>query len=1155
MKRLLVQLSELGVKLQLDGGDLRVTAPQGVLTAELRQALREHKASLVEGLRAKVAIDEPPVIEPDPAHAHEPFPLTELQHAYWMGRMGRIGGLALGQVATHLYMEYDSPGLDVPRLQAALNRLIQRHGTLRTIVDGDGQQRVLLEVPPYRITVADLSDAPPDIAQRAVDAVRAELSHQVFPADRSPLFDIRITRLPTLRQRLHLSLDLLILDNHSIHLFLREWMRLYANPALAIAPIGIAYRDCVLAERRWRESAAYQRAHAYWMAKVDALPAAPQLPLRWSAAPADSGRFVRRGGRLDAARWQRLKAAARSHGLTPSGLVMALYAEVLARWSASPQFTINLTLDNRPPLHADVPQVLGNFSSLLLQEVDRSDSRQPLLAFAQGLQKRFLANYEHRQVCGVSVMREWSKRRRNPAGAAMPVVFTSALAGEDEGQGEQVFGPRIHTESQTSQVWLDHVALEEGGSLCFEWYSADAVFEPAVVDAMFDVYRGLIERLGDDPSLLHGHDLLPLPQAMQRRRDLVARTAGDLPQRPLHAAFVEQARQRPDAIALVAPGRSMTRGQLLAESAAVAEWLQQAGVQPGRPVAVAGRKGWEQVVAAIGVLLAGAAYLPVDADLPPRRQLELLRIGEVRHVLAQAGALDDVAHQGDWAVHEIRAGQAGQAGGSAATGFSAALERSLERSLQQPLEQLAYVIFTSGTTGVPKGVMIDHRGAANTVMHINRMVNAGADSRVLAVSSLSFDLSVYDIFGVLGAGGSLVLPDPAKGHDAQHWRELVVQHGVTLWNSAPQLMQMLMDSFGAGDATPLAALRHVLLSGDFIPLALPQRIKDRAAQASVIALGGATEASIWSNFHVVDGVQPGWASIPYGRALPNQTMAVHDHAMRLCPDQVKGRIFIGGIGLAMGYWQDAAKTDERFVRHPQTGERLYHTGDIGRYAADGDIIIIGREDSQVKIRGHRVELGEIEAALRAHPSIKQAVASVTGAPPELVAHIELAFGAPEPTAAAVQDHLREHLPGHMLPQHLLFVPRLPVSANGKVDRQALPALTQHAAAPRALVAPRSDIERRIVEVWSRIFIGVDIGVTDDFFELGGDSLLLTQLLRELNEAMPFPVDVGQLYRSQTPEMLARLYASLAPDATHESPQSAPGMAEQAPHGAPIELLA
>jgi pyochelin synthetase len=1149
MKRLLVQLSELGVKLQLDGEDLRITAPQGVLTAELRQALREHKASLVEALGAKkAAIDEPPPIEPDPAHAHEPFPLTELQHAYWMGRMD---GLALGQVATHLYTEYDSPGLDVPRLEAALNRLIQRHGTLRTIVDSGGLQRVLPEVPPYRITVADLSDAPPHAAQPAVDAVRAELSHQVFQTDRWPLFDIRITQLPQARQRLHLSLDMLILDNHSIHLFQREWMRLYADPALAMAPIGVAYRDCVLAERRWRESAAYQRANAYWMAKVDSLPAAPQLPVRRSAAPADSGRFVRRGGRLDAARWQRLKAAAQSHGLTPSSLVMALYAEVLARWSASPQFTINLTLDNRPPLHEDVHQVLGNFSSLLLQEVDRGDSQQTLLAFAQGMQRRFLVNYEHRQVCGVSVMREWSKRRRHPAGAAMPVVFTSALAGEDEAHGEQVFGPRIHTESQTSQVWLDHVALEEGGSLCFEWYSADAVFEPAVVDAMFDAYRGLIERLGDDPSLLHGRDLLPLPEAMQRRRDLVARTADELPQRPLHAAFVEQAHTQPDAIALVAPGRSMTRGQLLAESAAVAEWLHQAGVQPGQPVAVVGRKGWEQVVAVYGVLLAGAAYLPVDADLPPRRQLELLRIGEVRHVLAQAGALGDLAHQGDWAVHEIHAGQAGQAGGSAAIGLSAALERSL----QQPLDQLAYVIFTSGTTGVPKGVMIDHRGAANTVLHVNRMVNAGADSRVLAVSSLSFDLSVYDIFGALGAGGSLVLPDPAKGHDAQHWRELVVQHGVTLWNSAPQLMQMLMDSFGTGDATPLAALRHVLLSGDFIPLTLPQRIRDRAAQARVISLGGATEASIWSNFHVVDGVQPGWASIPYGRALPNQTMAIYDHAMRLCPDEVKGRIFIGGIGLAMGYWQDAAKTDERFVRHPQTGERLYHTGDMGRYAADGDIIIIGREDSQVKIRGHRVELGEIEAALRTHPSIKQAVASVTGAPAELVAHIELAFGAPEPTAAALQAHLREHLPGHMLPQHLQFVPRLPVSANGKVDRQALPALTEHAAAPRVLVAPRNDTERRIVEVWSRIFIGVDIGVTDNFFELGGDSLLLTQLLRELNEAMPFPVDVGQLYRSQTPEMLARLYESGERNPAHGDPLSAPGAAKQALDSAPVELLA
>jgi len=1140
MKNLLAELNGLGVKLRLDGDELHVNAPQGVLTDALRQRLRLHKEDILCLLRSSdVAEQALPSLAPDAGGRAEPFPLTDLQHAYWLGRDSTM---EMGGVATHLYVELDGDALDIERLNHALCRMIDRHDMLRAVVGGDGMQRILPVVPRYRIGVTDVSGATPEAAERAALATRDELSHQVLPADRWPLFDVRATLLPAARVRLHVSLDLLILDAWSIFLFFKEWHALYQAPESARPAFDISFRDYVLAEQRIQGTPAHQRALAYWMERVERLPAAPDLPLRAALSARKSPRFSRREARLDKARWEQLRGVARTRGLTPSGLLLACYAEVLARWSTTPHFTLNVTVSNRLPLHQQVNSLLGDFTALLMQEVDLRDSGATFLQRARRLQQQFLADVDHREVSGVTVMREWAKRRGSGLQATMPVVFSSGLtwSGEEEPGDLEQFGKKVYSVSQTSQVWLDHHVMELNGDLVCIWDAADAVFEEGVLDAMFDAYRTLIERLAGDEALWDSRDIVPLPAAMQQRRDAANDTQAALPQQRLHAGFVGQAHREPHAVALLSPARTMLYGELLAESTAVADWLLRSGVRPGQPVAIVMRKGWEQVVAVLGTLLAGGAYLPVDADLPAQRQLELLRIGESAHILAQPGAVRAEIDTGAWRIHVVRAGATGDYGTAHA------------RSLAAPLDEPAYVIFTSGTTGVPKGVVTSHRGAANTVDHINRLYGVGEQDRVLAVSSLSFDLSVYDIFGLLAAGGALVLPDYGKGHDPVHWRDLAARYRVTLWNSAPQLLRMLMDSVVSGQAAGQAEeapLRTVLLSGDFIPLDLPDRVRRHYTQAQVVSLGGATEASVWSIYHPVREVDPAWASIPYGKALPNQTVAVYDQAFRVCPDHVKGRIHIGGIGLAIGYWRDKDKTAARFVTHPRTGERLYDTGDLGRYAPDGNIVILGRDDGQVKIRGHRVELGEIEAVLRRHPSIRNAIVALTDGAAEmrqLVAYIEFSEHGLALPAQAVQHYLAEYLPDYMVPRIVAALDRIPVSANGKIDHQALPVVSDEVLGTLSTrVAPRNEVEQAILEVWSRVVSGLEIGVTDNFFDIGGDSVLATQLVRELNAGMAFGLEMHELFEHLTIESLAMLYQQLqAAVAAQPAPETTAPVAPQ-----------
>ena len=983
MKEILHSAMRAGVKFHLDGEELRISAPPGAMDDALRQKIRDIKAGLIELLRANASLPSSaglPAVEHDPQQRHAPFPLTDVQHAYWMGRKNLA---ELGNVATHFYFELDCPQLDIARFNQALCRLIDRHEMLRAIMTDDGLQQILPSVPAFDIVLHDVAGESEAGAEKRVMQLREQMSHEVRPANQWPLFDVQASAMPNGHTRLHLSLDMLILDGWSMFLMFSEWFQLYRSPALSLPALQLSYRDYVIAERKLLEGAAYQRARDYWMKRIDTLPPAPDLPIV-THAPSATPRFSRRRERVERARWSRLKEQARANGLTASGLLLAVYAEVLARWSGSAHFTLNLTLFNRLPLHPEVMHLLGDFTSLVMVEVDHREPGTSFLQRAQQLQHRLMDDLEHREFSGVEVLRESNHRRHTGMQAVMPVVFTSALVlggkgNEDAGLVEQ-FGPMVYGVSQTPQVWLDNQIMEVNGDLVFNWDAVDAMFEQGVLDAMFGSFLQALQCLADEDALWSQASVLALPGAMQARREAANATATPAQMQLLHADFLAWAAKTPDAPAVITASRTLNYRQLLAESVAVANRLHAQGVQPGELVAVMMQKGWEQVVAVLGTLIAGAAYMPVDAALPRARQLSLLEIGEVRFVLTQPGlppASERGAFEERYALLDV------------APGSAAPMAADVPPARQMPAD-LAYVIFTSGTTGVPKGVAIDHQAACNTITHINRMHRVGPADRVLAVSSLSFDLSVYDIFGLLGAGGALVIPEHGQHLDAVAWKKAITEHDVTLWNSAPQSMRMLMDTFGP-DERSAAPLRTVLLSGDWIPLELPARIATHYANARVTSLGGATEASIWSNFYAVDTVDPAWVSIPYGMPLPNQNMWVLDHQMSPCPDHVIGRIFIGGTGLARGYWRDAEKTAARFVTHPRTRERLYDTGDLGRYAQDGNIIFLGRDDNQVKIRGHRVELGEIAAVLRHHPDVEEAAVIATG-PKErraLIGYIQL----------------------------------------------------------------------------------------------------------------------------------------------------------------------
>lgn len=563
-------------------------------------------------------------------------------------------------------------------------------------------------------------------------------------------------------------------------------------------------------------------------------------------------------------------------------------------------------------------------------------------------------------------------------------------------------------------------------------------------------------------------------------------TAVSYPQhKTLIDLFDDQVALTPDKEAVIHDGRRITYRQLDEMANRLANHIEDAGLPLHAPVCLVADKSLEQVWGVLGILKAGGHYIPVKGSLPENRLNELILQTAAPMVLSLPAYMDKIAQHTGIQVITLTEGKF-------------ATEATAHKKKQIADTELAYIIFTSGSTGKPKGVMIDHRGAVNTLYDMNARFNITGDDKIFGISDLNFDLSVYDIFGIFACGATLVLPLEEERYDPQIWIRYVEEEQITVWNSVPQIVNLLIDRQEETNSNQIASIHTYFMSGDWIPLDLPDRIKALKSDAKVFSLGGATEGSIWSIYYPVGQTDPSWKSIPYGYPLGNQEMYVLDSDLHPCPLNVPGDIYIGGVGVAKGYHNDPEKTAASFIYHPGMQKQLYRTGDLGAQHPDGYMVFLGRKDGQVKINGFRVELGEIETTLQLSDLVRQCV--VTAVEDAHRNKRLVAYVVPADTfdKQAIQSHLQAYLPDYMVPSLFIQIDKVPLSANGKVDHKALPPVEMSSFAGREHVPPQDEIERQLADIWSQLLGIAEPGIHDDFFEAGGNSLIIIQLSHKIN---------------------------------------------------------
>ncbi|MFK3651158.1 amino acid adenylation domain-containing protein [Lysobacter enzymogenes] len=1066
-------------------------------------ALAAHVDASVKGDAAPESI---PVVARDGA-----LPLSWSQHRLWF--LGRLDPAA--SAAYHMNAALNIRGkLDRAALRTALDRIVARHEILRTVFveeRGEPRQSILPASVGFALRDYDLRHLDP--AVRAMTMAEHGAAEAMMPFDLAagPLIHGRLLRLGEEEHVLLVTQHHIVSDGWSIGVLVRELGELYAalrsgsNDGLPELPVQ--YADYAAWQRERLSGERLRALTEFWRGHLLGAPVLLELPTDRPRPPQQSYDGGSVAVKLPAATVDGVRALARARGATPFMVLLSAWASLLSRLSGQDDVVVGTPVANRE--HAQTERLIGFFVNTLALRVNLAGapSASELLARVKTVA---LDAYEHQQLPFEQVVDALQPARSL---SHSPLFQTMLSLNNTPGDAELTLRDLQLTPLAThlSKIRFDlSLALEDRGEeIVGELEYASDLFERATIERYAGYFVRLLEGMVADPGCAVGR-LPMLPEAERAQvLDAFNATALEYPRgRLLHQGFEAQVRSTPDAVALVCGERSLSYAELNRRANRIAHRLIALGVGADDRVAISLPRDESLVIAVLGVLKSGAAYVPLDPNYPAERlsymladsaPMALLSRPELAERLGEINVPLLSPEQDDQPDHDP------QVAGAKAS-------------------DLAYVIYTSGSTGQPKGVAIEHRNANNFVAWANASFSAEQLRETLFSTSLNFDLAVYELFAPLSVGATIHVVRDVLATDAGS--------AVTLINTVPSGIQALVNS----DGVP-TTVRTINLAGEPLKRALVEQLFAKTEVDTVANLYGPTETTTYSTWVAMDRAS-GFAS-HIGRPVANTQVYIVDAYLQPVPVGVVGEIYIAGDGVARGYLDRPELTAERFLRDPFSqveGARMYKTGDLGRWRADGVIEYLGRNDFQVKIRGFRIELGEIESRLSQCEGVREAVVLAREDVPgdqRLVAYVVADDGA-DVSAATLRAQLSRHLAEFMLPSAYVRLDALPQTPNGKLDRKALPAPDETAVIRREYAAPQGETETALAAIWAELLGLERVGRHDQFFELGGSSLVITRLGFEIKQRYGIAAHIGDLYASNTLKDMAAFIDRQTPRARSEA---------------------
>ncbi len=1068
-------------------------------------------SALAARIRAASGSRAPP-LRPTPRTG--PLPLSFAQQRLWFLHQLHPTSAAYNLPAT-LRLEGE---LNAEALRLSFEHLVRRHEPLRTTFtphQGDALQ-VIHPASRWELPRVDLSPLPEDT--RHAEALRLAGQEALRPFDLTtgPLLRTTLLRLSEREHLLLVTQHHIVSDGWSIGVLVREVAALYESlqagqePRLPALPIQ--YADYAVWQREWLKGEPLQEQVDWWKKHLAGAPHALELPTDRPRPPVQSSRGASLPVHLPAPLTEPLRALCQREGATPFMALLATFQLLLSRHSGQEDVLVGTPIANRT--QGETEPLIGFFVNTLAMRA-RVRGHESFRALLAQVRASTLSAFEHQHLPFEKLVEELHPPRDLSRTPIVQVLFALQNAPASEPRLPGLALQTLPTGSASSKYDLELYLSEAPDGLRGSFVYNTDLFERATVERLAGHLQVLVEALTTQPDA--PVSALPLLTGAERQQVLVEWNGARTPYPPdalIHTLIEEQARRTPGAVALRFEDTSLTYGELDARANQLAHHLRGLGVGPEVRVGVCLERSLELVVALLGTLKAGGAYVPLDPTYPPERLSWMFEDARPAVLLVQerllpglpANAARVVCLDSGWdevARHPVRPPE----------------------PLATP-DNLAYVIFTSGSTGRPKGAMNTHRGVCNRLLWMRDAHGLGPGDTVLQKTPFSFDVSVWEFFCPLVVGARLVLARPGGHQDPAYLVRLITREEVTTLHFVPSMLQAFLEEPEVGRCT---ALRRVVCSGEALPVDLETRCLQRLPGVGLHNLYGPTETAVEVTFHACEPKE-GQRSVPIGRPLANTSIRVLDAHLRPVPVGVAGELYIGGVQVGRGYLARPGLTAERFIPDPfaeTPGARLYRTGDVARWLPDGELEYLGRNDFQVKVRGLRIELGEIESALEQHEAVQQAVVLAREDVPgdkRLVAYVvPTASVGLEPTE--LRAFLHQRLPEYMVPTALLVLQSLPLTPSGKVDRKALPAPDGTHLARSPYVAPRDEVERTLAGLWAQVLHVERVGVHDNFFSLGGDSLLGLRVVSQARQA-GLDVTIRQLLQFQTVAGLAAAVGTL-----------------------------
>ncbi|AFZ23801.1 amino acid adenylation enzyme/thioester reductase family protein [Cylindrospermum stagnale PCC 7417] len=1023
-------------------------------------------------------------------------PLSFTQQQLWFINQLRPGTPAYNiAVAVHLKKQ-----LNVSALVLSLNEIIQRHQILRTsfeIVAGEPVQKVA-DVVKLTLPEVDLRHFPDEQQQSELQKLSQQAAKISFDLAQAPLLQVKLLHLPA-ESILLLTLHHLVADGWSIKILVEELSAIYQAFAdekpSPLPELPVQYTDFVNWQRNRLQGGVLEKHLAYWKQQLSGNLPVLQLPTDRPRPPIQTFRGAQQKFVLSKTLTEAIKQISQQESVTLFMTLLAAFQTLLYRYTGEEDIIIGSPIANRN--RVEIEKLIGCFVNTLVlrTNLDGNPSFKELLLRVRQVA---IEAYTHQDLPFEKLVEELKPNRDlsyNPLFQVMFVLQNSVSDGIWKTE-------EMDTETAKFDAFLSMVDSEAGLVGTLE-YNID-LFNAETIKRMVGHFQTLLEGIVANSNQRISN--LPLLTSAERQTLLVDwnNTKVDFPQAAcIHQLFEAQVEKTPDAVAVVFENQKLTYRELNQRSNKLAHYLQSSGVKPEILVGICMERSVEMVVGILAIMKAGGAYLPLDPTYPQQRLAFMLKDAQVSLLLVQPHLVDELPpHQAQ--VISVNSNFAA---------FSDYSQNNPTTNIQ--LENIAYVIYTSGSTGKPKGAINTHQGLCNRLLWMQDTYQLTPNDRVLQKTPFSFDVSVWEFFWPLFTGATLVLAKPGGHQDASYLVQLITQEQITTLHFVPSMLQVFLEEI---EVDKCHSIKRIICSGEALSLELKEHFFERL-QAELYNLYGPTEAAIdvtsWC-------CKPDKKEtiVPIGRPIANTQIYVLDRHLQPVPVGIPGELHIGGVGLARGYLNRPELTHEKFIPHPFNSEkRLYKTGDLARYRVDGSIDFLGRIDHQAKVRGFRIELGEIEAVLAQHPNVRDTV--VIASENRLIAYV-----VPEQKTASSVNELRHflkvNLPEYMIPSAFVFLEALPLNPNGKLDRRALP--TPENLRPELTAtyqSPQSEIEKTIANMWQDLLHLEKVGVNDNFFDIGGHSLLVVQLNNKLREILKRDLSVVEIFQNPTIKSLAQ----------------------------------